>query len=83
MTDYPDLCKSEYKNKTSVRLKRPTLLAFAFAASSPFALYGDPKAYSALMDNVGKTLAACKEPEVLLGQQGPATQACAPAKSSA
>ncbi len=61
MTDYPDLCKSEYKGKTSVRLKRPTLLAFAFAAGKdPFALYGDPKAYSALMDNVGKTLAACK-----------------------
>ena len=59
MTDYPDLCKSEYKGKTSVRLKRPTLLAFAFAAGKdPFALYGDPKAYSALMDNVGKTLAA-------------------------
>ena len=61
MTDYPDLCKSEYKGKTSLRLKRPTLLAFAFAAGKdPFALYGDPKAYSALMDNVGKTLAACK-----------------------
>ncbi len=61
MTDYPDLCKSEYKGKTSVRLKRPTLLAFAFAAGKdPFALYGDPKAYSALMDDVGKTLAACK-----------------------
>src|SRR5262245_8865726 len=32
MADYPDLCKPEYKGKTSVRLKRPTLLAFAFAA---------------------------------------------------
>ncbi len=45
----------------SVRLKRPTLLAFAFASGKdPFALYNDPKAYSALMDDVGKTLAACK-----------------------
>ena len=61
MTDYHDLCKAEYKGKTSVRLKRPTLLAFAFASGKdPFALYGDPKAYAALMDDVGKKLAACK-----------------------
>ncbi|MCW5645230.1 MAG: extracellular solute-binding protein [Burkholderiaceae bacterium] len=61
MTDYPDLCKAEYKGKTTVRLKRPTLLAFAFAAGKdPFALYGNPKAYQALMDDVGKTIIACK-----------------------
>ena len=61
MADYPDLCKPQYKGKTSVRLKRPTLLAFAFASGKdPFALYGDAKAYAALMDEVGKTLAACK-----------------------
>jgi len=61
MTNYPDLCKAEYKGKTAVRLKRPTLLAFAFAAGKdPFALYGNPKAYSALMDDVGKTMIACK-----------------------
>jgi len=61
MADYPDLCKAEYKGKTSVRLKRPTLLAFAFASGKdPFALYNDPKAYAALMDDVGKTLTACK-----------------------
>ena len=61
MADYADLCKAEYKGKTAVRLKRPTLLAFAFAAGKdPFKLYGNPKAYAALMDEVGKTLAACK-----------------------
>ena len=61
MADYPDLCKAEYKGKTAVRLKRPTLLALAFAAGKdPFALYGDQKAYTALMEDVGKTLAACK-----------------------
>lgn len=61
MADYPDLCKADYKGKTAVRLKRPTLLAFAFAAGKdPFALYGDTKAYTALMDEVGKTMAACK-----------------------
>ena len=61
MSDYPDLCKADAKGKTAVRLKRPTLLAFAFASGKdPFALYGDPKAYAALMDDVGKTLASCK-----------------------
>ena len=61
MSDYPDLCKPDYKGKTAVRLKRPTLLAFAFASGKdPFALYNDPKAYAALMDDVGKTLSACK-----------------------
>ena len=61
MADYTDLCKADYKGKTAVRLKRPTLLAFAFAAGKdPFALYGDAKAYGALMDETGKTLAACK-----------------------
>ncbi len=61
MSDYPDLCKADVKGKTAVRLKRPTLLAFAFASGKdPFALYNDPKAYSALMDDVGKTMMACK-----------------------
>ena len=61
MTDYTDLCKPEYKGKTAMRLKRPTLLAFAFAAGKdPFALYSNPKAYRALMDEVGKTMMACK-----------------------
>ena len=61
MLDYPDLCNPEYKGKTSVRLKRPTLLAFAFASGKdPFALYKDPKAYAALMDEMGKKLVVCK-----------------------
>lgn len=61
MSDYPDLCKADVKGKTAVRLKRPTLLAFAFASGKdPFALYGDPKAYGALMDEVGKSMMACK-----------------------
>lgn len=61
MADYPDLCRADVKGKTAVRLKRPTLLAFAFASGKdPFALYNNPKAYSALMDEVGKTMIACK-----------------------
>ena len=61
ITDYQDLCKPEYKGKTTLRLRRPTLMAFAFAlGKNPFSLYGDPKAYAALMDQVGRTLTACK-----------------------
>src|SRR6202171_4999820 len=59
--DYPDVCKPELKGKTAIRLRRPVLMAFAFAAGKdPFALYGNPTAYSALMDQVGATLIACK-----------------------
>ncbi|HUX74798.1 MAG TPA: extracellular solute-binding protein [Steroidobacteraceae bacterium] len=59
--DYPDLCNPALKGKTAVRLKRPTLMAFAFAAGQdPFALYGNPPAYTALMNKVGATLIACK-----------------------
>jgi spermidine/putrescine transport system substrate-binding protein len=61
IADYRDLCKPELKGRTAVRLRRPTLMAFAFAlGKDPFALYADPKAYSALMDQVGQTLIACK-----------------------
>jgi spermidine/putrescine transport system substrate-binding protein len=59
--DYLDLCRPDLKGRTSVRLRRPTLMAFAFAmGKDPFALYGDTKAYSALMDQVGAKLIACK-----------------------
>jgi spermidine/putrescine transport system substrate-binding protein len=62
VADYLDLCKPELKGKTSVRLLRPTLMAFAFAlGKDPFALYADPKAYGALMEQVGATLSACKQ----------------------
>lgn len=61
VADYRDLCKPELKGKTAVRLLRPTLMAFAFASGKdPFALYADPKAYAALMDQVGASLIACK-----------------------
>ena len=61
IADYTDLCKPELKGRTAVRLKRPTLMAFALASGhDPFALYQDTRAYTALMQQVGKTLAACK-----------------------
>jgi spermidine/putrescine transport system substrate-binding protein len=61
IADYKDLCRADLKGKTAVRLKRPTLMAFAFASGKdPFALYGNTKAYTALMEDVGRTLTACK-----------------------
>jgi spermidine/putrescine transport system substrate-binding protein len=61
VSDYLDLCKPELKGKTSVRLRRPALMAFALAlGKNPFALYGDTKAYTALMEQVGQKLIACK-----------------------
>ena len=61
ISNYTDLCKAEYKGKTAVRLRRSTLLAFAFAAGKdPFALYGSPKAYAAVMEDAGKAVVACK-----------------------
>ncbi len=61
IADYTDLCRLELKGRTAVRLKRPTLMAFALASGhDPFALYHDTRAYTALMQQVGKTLAACK-----------------------
>jgi spermidine/putrescine transport system substrate-binding protein len=60
-TDYADLCAPENAGKVSMRLKRPTLIAMAFASGKdPFKLYNNPKAYSALMDQMGEKLAACK-----------------------
>jgi spermidine/putrescine transport system substrate-binding protein len=62
VSDYADLCAAENAGKVSMRLKRPTLIAFAFASGkNPFAAYNDPKAYGALMDEVGKKLIDCKK----------------------
>jgi len=61
-TDYTDLCAADNAGKVSMRLKRPTLIAFAFASGKdPFALYNNPKAYTALMDDMGKKLTDCKK----------------------
>jgi len=61
VADFSDLCSPALQGKTSIRLRRPVLMAFAFAAGKdPFALYGNPKAYGALMEQVGATLIACK-----------------------
>jgi spermidine/putrescine transport system substrate-binding protein len=56
-SDYSDLLNAMYKGRISYRLKRPTLIALAFAmGENPFAKYGDAEAYQALMEKVGQTM---------------------------
>lgn len=55
--DYTDLVNAAYEGRVSYRLKRPTLIAMAFAmGDDPFAKYSDTAAYQALMDKVGQEL---------------------------
>lgn len=59
--DYTDLCKSAHAGKVTYRLKRPTLIGFAFAmGEDPFAAYSDADKYEQIMEKVGQTLTACK-----------------------
>lgn len=59
--DYTDLCSDEVAGKVSYRLKRPTLIGFAFAmGEDPFAAYGDEAAYTGIMDKVEARLIECK-----------------------
>jgi spermidine/putrescine transport system substrate-binding protein len=61
INDYMDLCRPALRGKTSVRLRRPALMAFALAlGQDPFALYGDIPAYRVLMQKVGQKLIECK-----------------------
>jgi spermidine/putrescine transport system substrate-binding protein len=55
--DYSDLLNAMYKGRVSYRLKRPTLIALAFAmGENPFAKYTDAMAYKDLMDRVGQAM---------------------------
>ncbi|MGB1237773.1 MAG: extracellular solute-binding protein [Pseudomonadales bacterium] len=59
--DYTDLCDSKYAGKVSYRLKRPTLIGFAFAmGEDPFAAYSDKEKYTQIMEKVGAKLTECK-----------------------
>lgn len=59
--DYDDLLCSFYAGRISYRLKRPTLIALAFAmGADPFAMYGDATAYQALMEKVAAAMIAAK-----------------------
>ncbi|MFD3188649.1 extracellular solute-binding protein [Sedimentitalea sp. HM32M-2] len=59
--DYTDLCGDSVAGKVSYRLKRPTLIGFAYAMGmDPFAAYGDPEAYTEIMNKVEAKLIECK-----------------------
>jgi spermidine/putrescine transport system substrate-binding protein len=59
--DYIDLCDPSVAGKVSYRLKRPTLIGFAFSMGmDPFAAYSDPDAYKDMMEKVGAKLIECK-----------------------
>lgn len=58
---FSDLLNPAYKGRVSYRLKRPTLVALAFASGDdPFAKYGDVKAYKALMEKIGESMISAK-----------------------
>ncbi len=60
-SDYSDLLNAFYAGRISYRLKRPTLIALAFAyGDDPFAKYGDAAAYKALMEKVAAAMIAAK-----------------------
>jgi spermidine/putrescine transport system substrate-binding protein len=59
--DYSDLLNAFYNGRVSYRLKRPTLIALAFAlGENPFAKYSDAAAYEALMERIGQAMMAGK-----------------------
>ncbi|AXI44279.1 extracellular solute-binding protein [Sulfitobacter sp. SK011] len=59
--DYTDLCNASVSGKVSYRLKRPTLIGFAYSMGlDPFAAYGDEAAYKEILDQVEAKLIDCK-----------------------
>ena len=61
VVDYADLCDASVAGDVSYRLKRPTLIGFAYAMGlDPFAAYSDLDAYQGILDQVEETLVACK-----------------------
>lgn len=61
VADYVDLCSNDVAGKVSYRLKRPTLIGFAFSMGlDPFAAYGDPATYEGIMKEVEAKLIECK-----------------------
>lgn len=59
--DYDALMDARYKGRISYRLKRPTLIALAFAkGDDPFAKYANEAQYSALMEGIGQDLMDAK-----------------------
>lgn len=59
--DYTDLCNADLGGAVSYRLKRPTLIGFAFAmGEDPFAAYNDSAKYQKILDKVEAKLIDCK-----------------------
>ena len=59
--DYTDLCLPDVAGKVTYRLKRPTLIGFAYSMGmDPFAAYGDEAAYQEILDAVEAKLIECK-----------------------
>jgi spermidine/putrescine transport system substrate-binding protein len=62
ITDYVDLCGPNLEGKVTYRVKRPTLIGFAFSMGmDPFATYGDKARYQIILDEVEAELIACKK----------------------
>ncbi len=62
IADYTDLCGPGLEDKVSYRLKRPTLIGFAFAMGmDPFAAYDNPATYEEILGKVEEELIACKK----------------------
>ena len=61
VTDYTDLCEASVAGKVSYRLRRPTLIGFAYSMGlDPFAAYSDTAAYQEILDAVEAKLTECK-----------------------
>lgn len=61
VADYTDLCRKDLAGQVSYRLKRPTLIGFAFAmGEDPFAAYSDTDAYGKILAKVEAKLIDCK-----------------------
>ncbi|MCB5409077.1 extracellular solute-binding protein [Pseudogemmobacter faecipullorum] len=59
--DWADLCKEEYKGRTSMRLRRTILLGMGYSLGyDPFALYADVPAYTAMLEKVAEKMIECK-----------------------
>lgn len=60
--DYTDLCDPAVAGEVSYRLKRPTLIGFAFAMGmDPFAAYDDRDKYQSILAKVEDKLIDCKD----------------------
>ncbi|WP_420548005.1 extracellular solute-binding protein [Curvivirga sp.] len=59
--DYADLCDPAVAGRVSYRLKRPTLIGFAYSMGlDPFAAYNDKAKYQGILDTVTAKLIDCK-----------------------